>query len=67
MDIHVVHVHSEAYVINGWEMINMKDNNNGFYFSEEFGFKPKTKKSSDKKKEDKKKDGKKENNKKQKD
>ena len=37
----------------------MKDNN-GFYFSEEFGFKPKTKKSSDKKKEDKKKDGKKE-------
>lgn len=53
-------------MINGWEMINMKDNNSGFFFSEEFGFKPNTKKSSDKKKEDKKKDGKKETNKKQK-
>jgi hypothetical protein len=47
-------------VINGLEMISMK-NNDGFYFSEEFGFKPETKKSSDKKKkEDKKSNGKKE-------
>ena len=52
-------------MINGWEMINLT-NKDGFYFSEEFGFKPKTKKSSNDKKEDKKKDGKKENNKKQK-
>ena len=44
----------------------MNDNNNGFYFSEEFGFKPQTKKSSDKKKEDKKANDKKEANKKQK-
>ena len=50
----------------GLEMRNMNDNN-GFYFSEEFGFKPETKKSSDKKKkEDKKSNGKKETNKKQK-
>ena len=51
---------------DGLEMISMK-NSNGFYFSEEFGFKPETKKSSEqKKKEDKKSNGKKENNKKQK-
>ena len=45
----------------------MADKGGGFYFSEEFGFEPKTKKSPDKKKGDKKKDGKKENGKKQKD
>ena len=38
----------------------MADKGGGFYFSEEFGFEPKTKKSPDKKKGDKK-DGKKEN------
>jgi hypothetical protein len=45
----------------------MTNKSGGFYFSEEFGFEPKTKKSPDKKKGDKKKDGKKENGKKQKD
>jgi hypothetical protein len=45
----------------------MTNKGGGFYFSEEFGFEPKTKKSPDKKKGDKKKDGKKENGKKQKD
>ncbi len=45
----------------------MANKGGGFYFSEEFGFEPKTKKSPDKKKGDKKKDGKKESGKKQKD
>ena len=45
----------------------MTNKGSGFYFSEEFGFEPKTKKSPDKKKGDKKKDGKKESGKKQKD
>lgn len=41
----------------------MEKNSGGFYFSEEFGFNPNTKKSPDKKKGDKK-DGKKESGKK---
>jgi hypothetical protein len=49
-------------------MIKMaNDKKGGFYFSEEFGFNPNTKKSPDKKKGDKNKDGKKESGKKQKD
>ena len=44
-------------------MIDLTNKNKGFYFSEEFGFKPDVKKSSEKKEGDKK-NGKKENGKK---
>jgi hypothetical protein len=61
----VLHANLEDYAIDGWEMIMMTNKNGGFYFSEEFGFEPKTKKSPDKKKGDKK-HGKKESSKKDK-
>jgi hypothetical protein len=49
------------YVVNGKEIKRMTNNNGGFYFSEEIGFKPKIKKpSKDTKKGEKKDNGKKE-------